>query len=301
MTDSKLNRADLYQTVTDRIISQLEAGTVPWVQPWRNNVAGAAVALPHNAATGRNYSGVNVLLLWVHGMAVGHRSHGWLTYKQAAELGGHVRAGEHGVHVVYADRFIPKSERAKPDEDQKARYFLKAYTVFNREQCDGLPAAPDAPPAPTMPELHEAADRLIRNSGARIAVAGSRAYYDIGRDCIAVPPIEAYEPNAINWYRTTLHELTHWTGAEHRLARKFANRHGSPDYAREELVAEMGAAFTCAALGIEPTVRHADYIGSWLRVLREDNRAIVSAASQASKAADYLLKFADVAELKAAA
>jgi antirestriction protein ArdC len=193
--------------------------------------------------------------------------------------------------VVYADRFIPKAEKSKPEEDQKARYFLKAYTVFNVAQCDGLPAGPEAP-ARTMPELHAAADTLIRNSGARIAVGGNRACYYVELDSIAVPPIEAYEPNAIYWYRTMLHELSHWTGHESRLARKFANAFGSADYAREELVAEMSAAFTCAALGIVPTVRHADYIGSWLRVLRDDNKAIISAASQASKAADLLLSFA---------
>lgn len=296
------NRSDLYQRVTDRIIAQLESGVLPWVQPWRNGASPRArgVALPHNAVSGRPYSGINIVLLWDAGEVYG--SHGWLTFKQALELGGHVRKGEHGTMVVYADRFIPKGERARVEAeggDARAVYFLKSYIVFNREQCEGLPAE-GATTVPTMPEMIASADALIRNSRAQIAIGGDRAAYFPAFDRITLPSMAAYAPNEINWYRTALHELTHWTGHESRLARKFGFN-GSGDYAREELIAEMGAAFTCASLGIEPTVRHVDYIGSWLNVLREDNRAIVQAASKASKAADYLLAFADAVEMKEAA
>lgn len=134
------------------------------------------------------------------------------------------------------------------------------------------------------------AEALIAASGADFRVGGNEAFYMPGLDRIQVPPQSAFH-EAINYYRTCLHELSHWTGHPTRLARDQSGRHGSPNYAREELVAEMGSAFLCAALGIEPTVRHADYLASWLRVLRDDNRAIFRAASQASKAADFLLAF----------
>ena len=130
-------------------------------------------------------------------------------------------------------------------------------------------------------------------------VGGDKAAYWLDRDTITIPTKAAYEPNTINWYRTALHELGHWTGAAQRLARDLTGGFGSDKYAREELVAEMTAAFTCASLGIEPTVRHADYIGSWLRVLRDDKKAVVQAASKASKASDYLLAFTEAVAVAA--
>lgn len=287
-------RADLYERVTDTIIAQLEAGTVPWVQPWRNG--NRTAALPHNAVTGRAYSGINVVLLWLQGGGQGYTTHGWLTYKQAEAAGGNVRKGERGALVVYADKFIPKAEKDNPDA--KPIYFLKGFTVFNRDQCEGLPTA--APVAQTSEdEQHEAVAVILRNSGARMIVGGDRAAYWAERDVITIPPKTAYEPDTINWYRTALHELAHWTGADNRLKRDMTGAKGSDKYAREELIAEMTAAFTCASLGIVPTVRHADYIGAWLAVLRADKRAVVSAASKASRASDYLLAFAE--EMQAAA
>jgi antirestriction protein ArdC len=210
-----------------------------------------------------------------------------------------VRKGERGTTVVYADRFIPGEERQRAQEtgkDARAIHFLKRFTVFNVEQCDGLPPelAATAPPADTS-LIEPRVQALIATSGADLRIGGERAYYDVLGDFIRVPPPQAYfQP--IDWHRTALHELGHWTGHASRLGREIANSFGSKKYAQEELVAEMTAAFTCAALGIVPTVRHADYIGSWLEVLREDNRAIVRAASAASKAADFLLAFAPEAE-----
>jgi antirestriction protein ArdC len=260
----------------------------------------APLALPKNAATGRRYSGINLLILWGAVVQRGYAGQSWLTFRQALALGGSVRKGERGTTVVYADRFIPGEERQRAQEtgkDARAIHFLKRFTVFNVEQCDGLPPelVAAAPPADTS-LIEPRVQALIATSGAEFRIGGERAYYDVLGDFIRVPPPQAYfQP--IDWHRTALHELGHWTGHASRLGREIANSFGSKKYAQEELVAEMTAAFTCAALGIVPTVRHADYIGSWLEVLREDNRAIVRAASAASKAADFLLAFAPDGEV----
>lgn len=177
-------------------------------------------------------------------------------------------------------------------EEAAAIPFLKRFTVFNVAQCENLPDELSAPPPP-VPEglIVPEAEALLRASGADLRLGGDKAFYAPGPDYIQIPRPEAYfEP--INWHRTALHELGHWSGHPSRLARDLSGGFGSKAYAREELVAEMTSAFCCASLGIVPTVRHADYIGAWLEVLREDNRAIVRAASAASKAADYLLAFA---------
>jgi len=291
---SDLPRASLYDDVTAKIIAQLEAGSVPWVRPWGKTKGGpAAPGLPRNAVTGRRYSGVNVLLLWAAAFEGGYAGQGWLTFRQALDAGGNVRKGERGTTVVFADRFTPEAEKERArqtGEDAKVVPFLKRFTVFNLDQCEGLtrlaPEPVSAAPVQPIPR----AEALIAASGADFRVGGNEAFYMPGLDRIQVPPQSAfYEP--INYYRTCLHELTHWTGHKARLDRDQSGRHGSADYAREELVAEMGSAFLCAALGIVPTVRHADYLASWLRVLRDDNRAIFRAASQASKAAEFLLAF----------
>jgi antirestriction protein ArdC len=287
-------REDIYTTVTNRIVAELEAGSVPWVQPWSGSAGTAAIGLPQNATTGRSYSGINILLLWGAVASGGYPSQAWLTFKQALELGGHVRKGERGTTVVYASRFIPRDQREharETGEDPRGVPFLKTYTVFNVAQCEGLPddagqAAPAADPDMILPEV----DELIRATGADFRIGGDRAFYAVGPDYVQVPPPQAYL-QAIDWHRTALHELTHWSGASSRLARDQSGSFGSVRYAQEELVAEMGAAFTCSVLGIRPTVRHADYIASWLSVIREDPRAIFRAASAASKAADFLLDF----------
>ncbi len=286
-------RPSLYDEVTTRIVAELEAGRFPWVQPW-GSTGTAAPGLPRNAVTSRTYSGVNILLLWAACIAHGHASQSWLTFRQAVAAGGCVRKGERGVTVVYADRFIPKGEAeraAREDEDARAVPFLKRFTVFNVAQCEGLQPGLACDPAP-LPErkIVPIAEALIAATGVDLRVGGDKAYYAPSADYVAVPPQVAFF-DQINYYRTCLHELTHWTGHRTRLARDFSGAFGSQSYAREELVAEMGSAFVCAALGIVPTVRHADYLASWLEVLREDNRAIFRAASAASKAADFLLAF----------
>jgi antirestriction protein ArdC len=295
MVDTKIetNRQSIYAEVTARVIHELEQGRLPWVQPWAS--AGCACAMPHNGATGRSYSGINVLILWAAVIDGGYRAQRWLTYRQAQAAGGNVRRGETGTTVCYADRFTPKDEQQRAqDEGREARQlaFLKRFTVFNVEQCDGLPDALTRVSAPLPDrEIVPRAEALIEATGADFRVGGGQAFYSPGGDFVSVPPQQAFH-DQINYYRTALHELGHWTGHASRLDRNQRGGFGSADYAREELVAEMASAFTCASLSIHPTVRHADYVGSWLEVLREDERAIFRAASQASKAADYLLRFA---------
>ncbi|TPG42733.1 DUF1738 domain-containing protein [Sphingomonas koreensis] len=295
-TVSEAARATLYDSVTARIIGELEAGRFPWVQPWGGG-SGTAPGLPRNALSARTYSGINVLILWGAAIECGFASQAWLTFKQTQGAVGAVRKGEHGTTVVYADSFTPKRGAAAqgpaaggdPERDAQTVHFLKRFTVFNVAQIDGLPddLALDPLPLPQR-EIVPVGEQVIAASGVDFRIGGDRAFYAPGADFVQVPPQPAFF-DQINYYRTALHELTHATGHPSRLNRKLVTGFGSKDYAREELVAELGAAFLCAALGIVPTVRHADYLGSWLAVLRDDNRAIFRAASAASKASDWLL------------
>ncbi|MCP1850573.1 MULTISPECIES: ArdC family protein [unclassified Bradyrhizobium] len=287
------NRVSLHDEITNRIIAELEAGHVPWVQPWDAGAGTAPLAMPENAASHRPYSGVNILILWSAARERRFSSQRWLTYRQALAIGGHVRKGEQGTTVVYADRFVPSDEKrrvSETGEEAHAVPFLKRFTVFNTDQCV-LPAeiATTAPPwRPGM--IEPTVEALIRASGIDFRIGGTRAFYAPVEDYVQVPPPAAFfEP--INWHRTALHELGHASGHASRLDRDLGGSFDTKRYAFEELIAELCAAFCCTSLGIAPTVRHADYIGSWLEVLREDNRAILRAASQASKAADYLLGF----------
>ncbi len=285
-------RTNLYDDITDKIIADLEEGRFPWVQPWGTAAAKAPLAMPRNAATARQYSGINVLILWGAVIQQGYPTQHWLTFRQALSLGGNVRKGEHGTTVVYADRFTPEDEKRRAretGEEAGSIPFLKRFTVFNAAQCEGLPddiavEAPPPPPGVIEPQV----EALIAATGIDFRIGGNRAYYAPAQDYVQVPPPQAYfEP--INWHRTALHEIGHATGHETRLGRDFSGSFGTKKYAFEEMIAEISSAFCCASLGIVPTVRHADYVGSWLEVMREDSRAIVRAASQASKAADWIL------------
>ncbi|MBL0923460.1 MAG: DUF1738 domain-containing protein [Sphingomonadaceae bacterium] len=303
-SDNAAPRASLYEEVTATIIAQLEAGVFPWVQPWSSAAAG--IGLPRNAVSGRPYSGINVLILWGAVIEGGFASQDWLTFRQALAAGGCVRKGERGQTVFYADRFTPKGEAGHEQGEGDAETvrsipFLKRFTVFNVAQCEGLPERFSATPAP-LPERqpHVEAEALIAATGADFRIGGAEAFYSPSLDFVQVPPQPAFA-HQIDFYRTALHELGHWTGHKSRIDRDQSGGFGNPAYAREELCAELASAFLCAALGIVPTVRHADYLANWLTVLRSDSRAIFKAASQASKAADYLLAFTDALPLEAAA
>jgi len=301
-------KASLYEEITTKIIADLEAGVFPWARPWGSGGDGQAFALPKNAATGKTYSGINILILWGRLFEGGFASQRWLTFRQASHLGGTVRKGERGITVCYVDRFIPKRDwdwESVPDQDQlemerAAVPFLRRYTVFNVDQCERLPGhclafAPSLPAREIVPH----AEALAAATFADIRIGSAHAFYLPANDTIHIPPQPAFF-DQINYYRTLFHELGHWTGHPSRLNRDFSGPYGSNLYAHEELVAELTAAFVCAALSIKPTVRHADYLGSWLKVLREDSRAIFRAAGKASKAADFLLAFGPKASVPAA-
>ena len=244
------NRASLYDEVTGRIVSELEAGRFPWVQPW-GRTGGTGPGLPRNALTGRSYSGVNILILWGAVIERGFPSQSWLTFRQAQEAGGCVKKSERGQTVVYADRFTPEAEKERAARDggeAKAVPFLKRFTVFNVAQCEGLRPGLASDPAP-LPEreIVPLAEEVIAASGVDFRIGGDRAYYAPDPDFIAVPPQPAFF-DQINYYRTCLHELTHATGHPKRLGRDLKNAFGSKDYAREELVALSGQSAPPATL-----------------------------------------------------
>ena len=285
-------KADIYTRITNRILEDLEQGVRPWHRPWNAAHTAGRITRPlrHN---GIPYKGVNILMLWAAAAVKGHTCPLWLTFKQAQELGGNVKKGERGELVVYADRITRTEADSKGVETAREIPFLKGYTVFNAEQCDGLPAQyyarPEAPALP-LPARIEAADRFFAATGADIRHGGNRAYYAQGADYVQMPPFETFE-DAESHAATLAHELTHWTKHPSRLARDMGRvKWGDAGYAKEELVAELGAAFLCADLGITPDVRpdHAAYIGSWLTTLKMDKRFIVTAAAHAQRAADYL-------------
>lgn len=243
-------RADLYDEVTRRIIAALEAGRVPWVCPWEKG--GVAPGLPRNAITGRPYSGINIVILWSALIENGWSSQAWLTFRQALAAGGSVRKGARGTCVVYADRFTPdvvEAEKAEASGDApRTVAFLKRFTVFNIDQCEGLRAhrAPD--PAPLADDdIKPRAEAVIAASGIDVRIGGNRAFYAPAEDFVQLPPPGAFF-DAVNFYSVALHELTHATGHSARLDRQILNRFGGKDYAREELVALSGQSAPSATL-----------------------------------------------------
>lgn len=289
---TQISKADVYTRVTDRIIAALETGVRPWLKPWSVPKEGRSTVLPlrHN---GTPYRGINILLLWGDAMEKGFTRNVWMTFKQAEERGAHVRKGEHGSLVVYADRATKTETNEMGEETERAFGFMKAYTVFNVEQIEGLGDAFTAPLAPKddghTVELIEKAEAFFAGTEAVFRHGGIRALYAPGPDVIQLPPPQAFR-DAESYAAIKAHELIHWTGHQSRMAREFGKRFGDRAYAFEELVAEMGAAFLCADLGIAPEPRedHAAYLASWLKVLKEDKRAIFSAAAHAQRAADFL-------------
>jgi len=281
-----------YQAVTDSIVAALEQGTRPWQKPWK---AGEAISAPLARPLricGTPYTGINVLNLWIAKGRRGFSSDHWLTYKGAAGLGAQVRKGAKSELAFFVGSHTVKAE--SEDSDDRTVSFLRCYHVFNADQIDGLPArfAPTIAPAPAdtpRGERNATVDAFVAGTGASLAHGGDKAYYQPSIDAVRMPHLEAFnEPAA--YYSTLLHELTHWTGHESRCARDLRGRFGDESYAAEELVAELGAAFLCADLAISDTPRddHAQYIASWIRVLKHDNRAIFRAASLAEKAAGFL-------------
>lgn len=274
------------QDVTNRIIAALEQGCAPWIKPWKD---GGDNTRPHNLSTKKPYRGINVLLLTVAGMSYG--ANAWLTYKQAKALGGHVRKGEKGTQIVFWKQLTVADKNADGEEIEKQIPMMRFYTVFNAEQCEGLPVEEKPADDSTFSPI-EAAEDLIGKSGAIIRHSGDMAYYNPTGDFIGLPQKKQFRDEP-NYYATALHELVHWTGHTARLGREYGKRFGDEAYAREELVAEMGAAFLCAEIGIEGELHHDGYIEHWLKVLKRDERAIFTAASHAQRAADLVLDYAE--------
>ncbi|MCC7036028.1 MAG: DUF1738 domain-containing protein [Alphaproteobacteria bacterium] len=284
-------RKDVYNRVTGRIISDLEKGVRTWLKPWNAGHTAGKITRPlrHN---GIPYQGMNILLLWGEALEKGYSAPIWITFKQAQELGGYVRKGEHGSLVVYANKLTRTETDDKGEEVERQIPFMKGYTVFNVEQIVGLPAHYYGKPENPLPlsERLDHAERFIANTGITIQHGGNSAYYAPAKDLVQMPPFEAFKDRE-SYYATILHELIHATSHKSRLDRSFnAKRFGDNGYAREELVAELGAAFLSADLGITPEIRedHAAYLAHWLKALKEDSRAIFSAAAHAQRAADFL-------------
>jgi antirestriction protein ArdC len=283
---------DVYSRITNKIIADLEQGVRPWMKPWSAEHAAGRITRPlrHN---GIPYKEINVIMLWSASVTKGYACPLWLTFKQAIELGGHVKKGESGELVVYANTITRTETDDKGEETEREIPFMKGYTVFNAEQCEDLPAlytAKAEPSALSPVQRIERADRFFAATGADIRHGGTRAYYAEGPDYVQMPPFETFR-DAESYAATLAHELTHFTKHDKRLARDMGRvKWGDEGYAREELVAELGAAFLCADLEITPEVRedHAAYIATWLKALRDDKRLIFTAAAHAQRAADYL-------------
>jgi antirestriction protein ArdC len=296
--------SDLYHTITQQMISALERGVIPWIKPWRAPDAATPMNQPYpiNAITQRPYAGINIPLLWSQAATRGFTQDRWLTYRQAKSAGGYIRSGE---HCTLAVLYKPMEREAKDahgqvilDEQGQPTLLkfavLKRHFLFNIEQTvDVVIPVPEAQhPNPMHMDGIQAADHLLNQSGARIVHrASDMAFYHPHGDLIQLPLREQFQ-SAESYYATAFHELTHWTGHAARLHRDGIVQHqgyGSPSYAFEELVAEMGAAFLCAQTGIRGELRHAGYINTWLSLLRSDTRVLFLASGQAREASEYVL------------
>lgn len=285
-----LDRVDVYTRVTSKIVEAIESGSSGgrWEMPW---YVPEGMGYPVNAITGDAYRGVNILALWVESNLRGYTDPHWATYKQWQSVGKQVRKGEKAAIGVVWKPWEPKNGEADPqpseDDGIRSRMFGRAFSLFNASQIEGYepPPAQDAPEVPRI----ESAEAFFSGLGADIRHGGAKAFYRPSGDYIQMPPFPAFR-DPVAYYATLAHEVTHWTGAEARLARDLKGRFGDESYAAEELVAELGAAFLSASLGLTPEPRpdHAIYVQSWLKVLKTDTRAIFTAASLAQKAADYL-------------
>ncbi|MCX9147074.1 ArdC family protein [Erythrobacter sp. WG] len=281
------------QRITDAIIEKLEQGTKPWIKPWR----GQPVSRPLRAC-GTPYRGMNTFWLWLMADAAGYSSPYWMTYRQCQKLGGQVRKGEKSTIAIFYKTYEEEVDDAAGGTDTETRRVLKAFAVFNADQCDGLPAMYYPEPAIGLIEpagREERLDGFFANIGASLRHQGCEAYYEPVADRITMPPNELFDAYE-QYYATLAHELSHWTGHSSRLDRNLKNRFGSEAYAAEELVAELSAAILGAELGL-PVAHldhHASYIAAWLDLLKSDERAILTAAAKAEEAASLLLRLGGV-------
>jgi antirestriction protein ArdC len=282
---------ELFERVTRQIADAIAAGAEGFRMPWQR--WGEALALPINATSGRPYRGFNVLMLWGAAEASGFSSGRWATYRQWAAAGAQVRKGEKGTPVLFWKTNSESFDANEADEvEARPRFLARVYTVFNADQVDGDPGPRRA--LRDVGDSIEEVERFFAATGAEVRHGGDRACYVSGVDQIWLPRFEQFN-DAQSYYSVLGHETVHWTGAKHRLDRNLSGRFGTDAYAIEELVAELGSAFIAAHLGLttEPRRDHAAYIGSWLRVLRDDPRAIVAASSKAQEAVDYIVALSE--------
>ncbi len=299
MKTTSTSRFDVYEAITNQITTAIEAGAGKVQLPWHRN--GSSITRPVNIASGNGYRGINTIALWAAADACGFAQGVWGTYRQWQERGAQVRKGEKSSLIIFYKQFEPGEASDGDDASDSAqrRFMAKASHVFNLAQVDGyIPKSP-------VPEIDQVArdartEQFIAATGATVQIGGESAYYRPSTDEVRMPDRIRFTGTATStptegWYSTLLHELTHWSGAKHRLNRQFGERFGDDAYAMEELVAELGAAFLCGDLGItaEPRPDHAAYINNWLRILKGDRKAIFTAASAANKAAEFLNAFSE--------
>ncbi len=285
-------KLDVHQAVTDQIIAAIEDGVGDWQMPWHRS--GEGLNRPVNVDTGNHYRGVNVVSLWASAHLRGFTTGSWATYRQWANRKAQVRKGEKASLIVFYKEIDIDRETDAGQSESDTVLFARASWVFNADQVDGY--IPDQISAPTVAVTPiEQAEEFIRVTAADIRHGGNRAFYRHSEDFIQMPACDRFIGSATSsatesYYATLLHELTHWTGHAKRCDRQFGERFGDNAYAMEELVAELGAAFLCADIGVSPELRpdHAQYIEHWLKVMKADKKAIFTAASQAAKAADFL-------------
>lgn len=301
-------QSEIRQQITDRIVEALRAGTAPWRRPWSDLTNTGS---PANVVSRRSYSGVNTLLLQLIAQERGWSSRWWGTFRQWQELGLRIKArpstvkpGEWGTRIVFCKAVAKKlaherngEEKGREDQEHDSRFFLlRTYCVFHAEQVegDGIENHLARPRTTTAFEDYRPAEEVIQATNARIEYVGNRAVYFPQEDFIRLPPKQAFESQK-EFYSTALHELLHWSGHESRLNRLTKNfRFGDAAYAFEELVAEIGGCFLCNEVGVPQSTKldnQAAYLASWLNVLHADPSAIFSAASQASAAIDFILRF----------
>lgn len=287
-TNSKTQQSDFYQEITDQIIEALESGVKPWACPWE---VSSNSGMPENFATGNEYSGVNIMLLWMSAQKNSFSSNQWLTFKQARDLGGNVIKGERGTRITFYKTF-DKEVIVDGKPEKEVVPVMKTFIVFNLDQVEGIERNDLVASVVERKEvdLREDIEAFFSATQAKISYVGQRAFYRPSTDEIYIPERDRFSSSS-DLYATVMHELTHWTGSKNRLDRTKGQRFGDQDYAFEELVAELGSAFLMADFGILGEVQHESYIASWLEVLKNDNRFVFRAASQASKAHKYLKDF----------
>lgn len=287
-------KQDVYREITDAIVRAIEQNPGSVELPWHRG--GASHDRPRNAYSGKAYSGVNVLTLWLDAEVKRYSSDLWATYKQWEMLGAYVQKGEKGSPIVFYKRFDPKpSEEAGKYPDSKPRFYARTSKVFNAHQVKDF--EPPKLTARNLVEVIQTADKLVSSTGADIRHGGDTACYNWNGDYIRMPDKERFTGTSNStpteaYYAVLFHELTHWSGHDTRLKRDLKTRFNKNAYAMEELVAELGAAFLCAELKVSNSHRldHAAYIANWLEVFKNDKKAVFTAARKASEAADYLAK-----------